>query len=231
MNTVDSATQGTDDPAAGPVVTISATYGAGGSVVGPRVAQRLGVDFLDRAISAAVAERVSSEAAAESDRPRRGVSRLMQFLSQAAHPFEAMPADPMVHVESTGEVERRYRAATEDALMRAAASGGVILGRSAAVVLRTVPGALHVRLDGPMEARVQQAMELEGIDLETSRQRLQDNDRAREEYARILYGVDPKDGSLYHLIIDSTALDLTTCVDLIVTASASLRRHAPPPIP
>ena len=37
------------------VVTISATYGAAGSVVGPAVAERLGVPFLDRAIPTAVA--------------------------------------------------------------------------------------------------------------------------------------------------------------------------------
>jgi len=30
-----------------PVVTVAAKYGAGGSVVGPRVAERLGVEFLD----------------------------------------------------------------------------------------------------------------------------------------------------------------------------------------
>src|SRR5690349_21256314 len=41
------------------VVTISATYGAGGSVVGPAVAERLGVPFVDRAIPTAVAGRLA----------------------------------------------------------------------------------------------------------------------------------------------------------------------------
>jgi hypothetical protein len=38
------------------VVTISATYGAGGGLVGPAVADRLGVPFVDRAIPVAVAD-------------------------------------------------------------------------------------------------------------------------------------------------------------------------------
>ncbi len=38
------------------VVTISATYGAGGALVGPEVAERLGVPFVDRAIPVAVAD-------------------------------------------------------------------------------------------------------------------------------------------------------------------------------
>ena len=41
------------------VVTISAPYGAGGSQVGPLVADRLGVTFLDRAIPAAVSEKLA----------------------------------------------------------------------------------------------------------------------------------------------------------------------------
>ena len=40
-------------------------------------------------------------------------------------------------------------------------SGAVILGRAGAVILRDDPDALHVRLDGPPERRVEQAMEIE----------------------------------------------------------------------
>ena len=42
-----------------PVVTISASYGAGGSWVGPQVAERLGCRFVDRAIPVQVAERLA----------------------------------------------------------------------------------------------------------------------------------------------------------------------------
>src|SRR5260370_42520705 len=37
-------------------VTVAATYGAGGSVIAPAVAKRLGLPFIDRAIPVAVAE-------------------------------------------------------------------------------------------------------------------------------------------------------------------------------
>ena len=47
-----------------PVVTVAALYGAGGSVVGPRVGERLGVEFLDRAIPASVARRTGLPEAA-----------------------------------------------------------------------------------------------------------------------------------------------------------------------
>ena len=57
----------TKNSASRPVVTLSAFYGAGGTVVGPQVAERLGVDFLDRGILAAVARqmRIPEEAAGQ----------------------------------------------------------------------------------------------------------------------------------------------------------------------
>ena len=47
------------------VVTISAPYGAGGAYVGPRLAERVEVPFVDRAIPNEVAQRL-----ADNDRAR-----------------------------------------------------------------------------------------------------------------------------------------------------------------
>src|SRR3954451_20318183 len=41
------------------IVTVSAAYGAAGAIVGPQLAERLGVPFLDRAIPSEVAERLA----------------------------------------------------------------------------------------------------------------------------------------------------------------------------
>ena len=117
--------------------------------------------------------------------------------------------------------EHRYRAAIDDFLISATRSGGVALGRGGYIALRSVPGALHVMLGGPRDARVRQAMKLENIDQRTAEHLLDINDHARIEYNRNTYGVDPLDLDYFHLRIDSTALDTQTCVDVIVTASQS----------
>jgi cytidylate kinase len=62
-------------------------------------------------------------------------------------------------------------------------------------------------------------MKLEGIDRATAERRQEVEDRARIGYVHRAYGVDGEDPSLYHLVLDSTMLDLDTCVELIVTAS------------
>ncbi len=87
------------------------------------------------------------------------------------------------------------------------------------MILRDHPDALHVRLDGPPERRVEQAIELEGLQRGDAERLRRDGDRAREAYVRHFYGCDARDPALYHLVIDSTALSPEAVVEVIVAAT------------
>jgi len=129
---------------------------------------------------------------------------------------------------SEGQSGEEFRSATEAVLLATAASGrGVILGRAAAIVLRDDPAVLRVRLDGPAERRVRQAMKLEGLEEATVRDRRSRQDRAHATYARHFYGVDIHDPALYHLMLDSTAIPLDVCVELLASAARSFTLGAP----
>ena len=101
-------------------------------------------------------------------------------------------------------------------------TGGVILGRAAAVVLGRDRG-FHVRLDGPPARRIIQGATVEGISQEQASARMQAADKARAAYVRRLYRVDPADASFYHMVIDSTTIPLDTVIELILTAARSHR--------
>jgi cytidylate kinase len=207
------------------VVTLSASFGAGGSVVGPQVAERLDLPFLDRAIPVAVAEALAvpmSEVMAHDERRTSGFGRLFASLARAAAlPDTEFGTVPSVARATFGDQpEQVFREQTERVLHQVAETeGGVILGRAGAIVLRDHEDALHVRLDGPLDARVQRAVGLEGVDEEQARKLAAETDRAREAYVKHFYKCDARDPCHYHLVLDSTALDLDTCVDLIVTAA------------
>jgi len=62
-------------------------------------------------------------------------------------------------------------------------------------------------------------MALEGVDRETAERHLEETDRARSAYVRHFYGADTEDPRLYHLVVDSTALALDACVELILVAA------------
>lgn len=204
------------------LVTISASYGAGGSEVGPRLAQRLGVPFVDRAIPASVARQLEipvEQAVGQEDVPHGTFSRWLIHFAPAVQMFGGAP---MTHEPLAGPDEQ-FRVATEQALREHAANGAVILGRAGAIVLRDVPGALHVRLDGPRDRRIAQVMEMRAIDEATASEELRISDTARETYVRHWYRREARDPSLYHVVLDSTAIPLETCVELIVTAAAARR--------
>lgn len=203
-----------------PLVTLSASYGAGGSQIGPALARRLDVPFLDRAIPADVAERLAVPLgqALEHD---QCVSGLFERFLQSFVPVAGNYAGPFDVPDEARLGDREFCAATE-AVIREHASrhDGVLLGRAAAIILCDDPVALHVRLDGPPARRVAQAMRLEGIDRETAERRRREADHAREAYVRHFYRAEIRDPAHFHLVLDTTAIDLDTCVEVVACAAA-----------
>ena len=207
-------------PVRAPVVALSATFGAGGSRIGPLLAEALGVPFVDRAITVALAERLELSEEAVAAREEAGPSRFDQLVASLAAVGGMAGADmPLVT-----HGDRSFVEATE-ALVKTACKGegAVVLGRAGAVVLRDLPHGLHVRLDGPLQARIAHAMEVDGITREAAEQRARTSDAARESYVRSFYGREASDPALYHLVIDSTRIPHEACVRLIADAARALR--------
>ena len=198
------------------LITVSASYGAGGSVVAPALAGRLGLPFLRRV--------TTSEGHLAQPGPCDEQLSMEEVKATPAHRLlahftQAMPAGPTQSPPSTHHQDEQLRGHGEGGIYRLlAAGGGVILGRAAAVVLGKDRG-FHVRLDGPAERRVAQGAVVEGISEEHARERLRAADKARTAYVRRLYRCDPADASLYHMVIDSTAVPLDTVIELILVAA------------
>jgi cytidylate kinase len=53
---------------------------------------------------------------------------------------------------------------------------------------------------------------------------MRQTDRARDAYVRHFYAADPRDPSIFHLMIDSTAIPLDDCVELIAGAARAHSR-------
>jgi len=200
------------------VVTISASYGAGGSEIGPAVAAALGLPFVDRAIPASVAARLDIPLS-EAERKDESVdSGMWRVISSMALVPDLAGAGPLAY--HTLADERSFKAKTEEVLREiAGGSGGVILGRAAAIVLADVAGALHVRLDGPQDARVALVARTTGQDEQAVRDVLRTNDAARDAYVRHFYRCDAQQPRHYHLILDTTAIPREAATEIVVTAA------------
>jgi cytidylate kinase len=209
------------------LVTVSASYGAGGAVVAPALAERLGVPFLQRATTSSGGsgpepcfERLGPEEAKLTP-----AHRLLVSLMQTVPLGPTQSPIPAYHQD---ESLRQY---CEEGIRRMAAdNAGVILGRGAAVVLGKNHG-FHVRLDGPADLRVVQGASIEAIGPDEARRHLEAADRARDAYVRRLYRADPTDTRHYHLVIDSTAIPLDAVTELILQALAATPDQASVPAP
>jgi cytidylate kinase len=199
------------------IVTISATYGAGGSAIAPLLAVRLGLPFADRLVPArdAVAAGAGEERLTQDERDQVAKQSLLARLVHVTGGL-GLP------VPTGDDLGDGVRAKVEASLVAIVQSrGGVVLGRAAAIVLGDQPSVLHVRLDGPIERRVIHAMAMEQVDADTARSRLQETDQARARYVSRLYGRDAADPSLYHLAIDPTVFGVDATVDLIAAAASA----------
>jgi len=202
------------------LVTISAAYGALGSEVGRRLADRLDVPFLDRAITAGVARRLAlplAEAELLDESPGTRLERLLASFAEMGSLFGVTP----VSTEEPTD-EATFRRATEEIIRQQAASGSaVIVGRAAMIVLAEHPHVVRVRLTGPRDARIQQAVRLHGLARDEAERQARASDGVREAWVERFYGRNVKDPSLYDLVINATRFDADACVELIAQAVAA----------
>ncbi len=189
-----------------PIVTLAAEHGAPGDIVAPRVADALGVPYLDRALPASLA--TASMESKTTERALRRVGARLDILAGEA-------------LERVDLNERHVRAELAEFLAKTSTDGGVLLGRGGMVLLADAPAALHVLLIGDRVRRVARVAEREGIGAEVADRRVREHDRARKEYLRRAFGVEPYDRTRYHLVIDTTALSPDASVELVITAARS----------
>ena len=224
------------------IVTISRQFGALGRPVGMELARRLGAEYLDRQLVAAVAARAGLSVAEAEDYDER-VPSLWQRLAAALTsgvPDPVMPPPPAVLeaglvAQDRVDPHERLAALTRAVIGEAAERGNVIiLGRGGAFALGRRRDALHVQLHAAIEERVaflaRRVAEIPVEEIppdtrpdEASLRALCDTmDARRAAYIRHHYDVDWKDPAHYDLSIDSGRLGSSTIVDLIELAARRL---------
>lgn len=211
-----------------PVVTISRQFGAAGVPVGRSLAERLGADFLDRALVAQVAIRSGipeTQLETYDERLPSFWQRVAAALTTSS-PEVAMPSSPFSEQLSDLTTHDRLVAITRTVIEEAAERGNVVIvGRGAAFILGRRQDTLHVQLHAPIEARIRyllsrvEELPTEQIPDEKSLRALCASvDAARAEYIRGLFNVDWLDARHYDLSIDTGRLGVERTVDLIASA-------------
>lgn len=191
------------------VVTLFESYGSGADAVGPRVAEALGVGYHSQAFS-------SDDLEGAETRDDEGVMLTRVFGVMNSGTYFGLEGRSI----ATEQAEKRDLVSRNTKIIVSRArDGGVILGRNGAYILADWPGALHVKLDGPVEQRVRRAAEVAGIEVTKASRRQRHEDQVRAEMSLSLYGWDPRDVDYYDLVLNTGRLTVDECVELVVAAS------------
>jgi len=97
----------------------------------------------------------------------------------------------------------------------------IIAGRGGQVLLKNLPGVLHVRVLAPLEDRIRRMSEQGGGDEKQALRVLRRSERDSAGFIRSFFDVDWNDPALYDLVINTQKLSVETAVNLILQSIQS----------
>lgn len=213
------------------VITISRQYGSGGDEVADRLCEILGYKHFDKGqVDQAAAESglAGQHVVDYSEDNYRVQSFFDRLFGQAATMAQMMAwmEGPAYFPESrkTGMMEDDAIALVQRAILTAYRIGNmVIVGRGGQVMLRNYPHVLHVRIEAPLELRIQRVIhqlpsenKTEQEKQQSARDLIQKRDVASAEYIQTFYHADWKDMMLYHGLLNMGKLSIEQAVQTII---------------
>jgi cytidylate kinase len=197
------------------VVTVSRQYGAGGQRVAPAIARSLGYRFVDREVTEEAARRLGLDPELAERRDERApaiVEEIGMALAASAPPFAGGPGPHMYAHD-----DRALAEATRRIIVSMANAGGyVILGRGAQAALADRTDACHLSLVGEIHDRARRIMESQGVDEREALARCERVDAERAGYVRRFYGVDIREPTLYHCVLNTSRLGVDAASEVAI---------------
>jgi cytidylate kinase len=97
----------------------------------------------------------------------------------------------------------------------------VIVGRGGQVLLKNLPGTLHVRIFAPFDLRVKRLAESARVDEKHAFRLIRRSDHDSAGYVHSFFNADWNDASLYDLLINTERLSPAAAVQLILDSASS----------
>lgn len=190
------------------IITIEREYASGGSEIGEKVAEKLGIPCYGQEILKRAAERMNTVPERLIHLEESTSNSLLYSLGMAAR---------VATGERDGLSEEGALYVTEERVIKDIALEGpcVIVGRGAGWTLRERKDVLRVFVHGDREFRRKRAVEVYGIEPRNVDNTLKRYDRRRANFYQANTGMRWDDNKGYHLVLDSSAVGIEECVNTI----------------
>ena len=201
------------------VVTINRELGSGGRTVGRKLAEKLGVEYFDKALIQALQERY--KLSAEQIEHLKGHEQTWWGELKRKLSF----SDSEYELNQTGiETEDVFRAEIEILKALAKEQSCVIAGRSAFYVFRDHPNHLSILIQASMPCRMARVAQEQNMTKEEARLVIDKVDTMRENYVREYMKTSRYDSRNYHLVLNMDELTEDAAVDLILAYIHSMAK-------
>ena len=184
------------------IITISRQFGGMGRPIARRLSEILGIEYLDRDIVEATSHRMGLPVSIISEDEENSHARLFK----GAYPLGV--GIPSIKDEIF-EVQKQI-------ILDFAARGScIIVGRCADYILKDEPGLLSVYIYASFEKRIQNCIEVLGMDEKTARRMIREVDAARENYHRLY--IPGYNSPFYRrdICLDSGSFGVDGCANLL----------------
>lgn len=188
------------------IITISREFGSGGRTIGKLAAQRLGIPCYDQELIEKIAE-------------KSGFSKDYIKNTEEASSRGSWFANALAGRSFAGSSNQDYLWAVQRKTILELAEQGpcVIVGRCADYILKEYADCLTVFIHADLEKRMERIVQQYGETDTAPEKRLRDKDRRRATYYHFYTDMEWGAAKNFHIALDSGALGLEKCVDLITS--------------
>lgn len=200
------------------VITINRELGSGGRTVGRKLAEKLGVEYFDKAVINALQERYNLSAEQIEHLKGQETGWWAEFKRKMTF------SDAEYDLNRTDiETEDVFRAETEVLKALAKDESCVIAGRTACYIFRDHPNHLSVFIQASMPCRMARVAREQNMSKEEARLTIDRVDKMRENYVREYTGASRYDTRNYQLVINMDEINEDAAVDLILAYIRSMQ--------
>jgi cytidylate kinase len=198
-------------------IAIARQVGAGGALLGQRLAKRLGFAYLDRMILQSVADRLGIREADLSpwdEHVSRFRERLAEVFAQGPPDGLYTPTPKAVTIRDA----RLFQLEAQVIRETASCQNVVVIGRAGFWILQDHPGLLSVFLHAPLSARLPRVMQTHNLRSEQEAGAwIERVERERERFIHTMTGLAAGDACCQHLSIDTHRAGLDLVEEMVVS--------------
>ena len=193
------------------VITVNRELGSGGRTVGRKLAEKLGVEYYDKALIKALQEKF-----------HLSVEEIEKIKGQKQGWWEEFKrkmslSDEEYYINQMGiEGESVFRAETEFLKSIAQKESCVIAGRSGFYIFRDHPNHLSIFIQASIPSRVVRVANKQNMSKEEARMTIEKIDHMRENYIQEQTGLSRYDTRNYQLVLSMDELTEDAAVEIIM---------------